>query len=106
MPHRVAKPKDKASVENMVANIYRIVHGPLRNEVFSSLAELNVAIRQQIDEFNLKPYQKREGTRREIFEKYEVPHMRDLPSEIFEIKRITKAKVQRNYHIMLGEDKN
>lgn len=103
---RVAKPKDKASVENMVANIYRIVHGPLRNEVFSSLAELNVAIRQQIDEFNLKPYQKREGTRREIFEKYEAPHMRDLPSEIFEIKRITKAKVQRNYHIMLGEDKN
>lgn len=32
--------------------------------------------------------------------------MRDLPSELFEIKKTTTAKIQRNYHIYLGEEKN
>jgi hypothetical protein len=32
--------------------------------------------------------------------------MRDLPPDLFEIRKITSAKVQRNYHIFLGEDKN
>jgi hypothetical protein len=32
--------------------------------------------------------------------------MADLPNEMFEIKKSTKAKVQRNYHVFLGEEKN
>jgi len=103
---RVAKPKDKASVESAVGIVYKRVYAPLRNETFHSLQSLNDAIRQQLDLHNNKPYQKKAGSRKTIFEAYELPQMGSLPSELFEIKKIASAKVQRNYHIYLGEEKN
>ena len=103
---RVRKPKDKASVENAVSQVYRSVYAPLRNEVFFSLQALNGAIIQQLEVFNEKSYQKKEGSRKSLFETYELPVMRPLPSDLFEIKKITRAKIQRNYHIFLGEEKN
>ena len=103
---RVAKPKDKASVEHAVGTVYTRIYAPLRDEIFHSLEELNAAIRVQLHEHNHKPYQKKSGSRWEIFEGYELAQMRDLPQELFEVKKIIKAKVQRNYHVFLGEEKN
>lgn len=103
---RVAKPKDKASVENAVTQVYRRIYAPLRNEVFPSIEALNEAIRLQLIRHNEQPYQKRPGSRKSLFDQYELPKMRCLPPELFEIKRIAKAKVQRNYHVFLGEEKN
>lgn len=103
---RVRKPKDKASVENMVRTIYSRVYAPLRNKIFHSLAELNEGIREQLAIHNTTPYQKKAGTRKSVFEQYEWPVMKDLPCDLFEIKQTTKAKVQRNYHVFLGEEKN
>jgi len=103
---RVGKPKDKASVENAVTQVYRRVYAPLRDEVFHSIEALNKAIAGQLTRHNEKPYQKRTGTRQSLFERCERPQMRDLPPDLFEIKKITRAKVQRNYHVFLGEEKN
>ena len=103
---RAGKPKDKGSVENAVRIAYQRIYAPLRNENFFSLEELNAAIRTQLDVHNKKAYQKKEGSRYDVFHQYELPQMRPLPSELFELKKIVKAKVQRNYHIMLGEEKN
>jgi transposase len=103
---RVAKPKDKASVENSVTNVYRRLYAPLRNEVFFSLQELNQALERQLHLHNHLPFQKKEGTRRELFEEFEKPLLRPLPSDVFELKKTISAKVQRIYHVMLGEDKN
>lgn len=103
---RSAKPKDKASVENMVSTVYTRIYAPLRNEIYHSEAELNAAIIQQLGKHNNLPYQKKEGTRRSIFETYALPNMRDLPSQMFELKKSTIAKAQRNYHVYLGEEKN
>lgn len=41
---RVRHPRDKASVENGVGQIYRRVFAPLRNQEFYSLEQLNAAI--------------------------------------------------------------
>jgi len=103
---RVAKPKDKASVENMVSTVYNRIYGPLRNEVFPSLEDLNEGINRQLKHHNAKGYQKKEGSRQSVFEEFEAPVMRDLPPDLFEIKKTTGAKVQRNYHVFLGEEKN
>jgi transposase len=103
---RVGKPKDKASVENAVTQVYRRIYARLRNEVFHSLEALNTAIRQQLKHHNEQPYQKRSGSRKSLYEEFEAPQMRDLPPDLFEIKKITRAKVQRNYHVFLGEEKN
>lgn len=103
---RVGKPQDKASVENMVGTVYQRIYAPLRNEVFHSLDQLNAAIRGQLHIHNAKPYQQKEGTRHELFHTYELPVMKDLPSDVFEIKKTVRAKVRRNYHVFLGEEKN
>lgn len=103
---RVASPKDKASVENAVTQMYRRIYAPLRDEVFHSIEDLNTAIAAQLQRHNTTPYQKKSGTRQSLFEQYELPQMRALPADLFEIKKMASAKVQRNYHIFLGEEKN
>jgi len=103
---RPGKPKDKASVENAVQQVYRRIYGPLRNQVFHSLESLNEAISKELMRHNQKSYQKLPGNRQASFERDERPAMRDLPADHFEIKKITRAKVQRNYHVFLGEEKN
>lgn len=103
---RVAKPKDKASVENAVNLAYQRIYAPLRNDEFYSLADLNQAFMKQLILHNETPYKKKPGNRKAIFEAYELPLMRQLPSELFEVKKITSAKVQRNYHVFIGEEKN
>ena len=84
---RVAKPKDKASVENMVGTAYTRVYAPLRNEIYHSLDELNEAIGQQLTIHNAKPFQKKQGSRQEIFEAFELPVMRDLPADLLKSRK-------------------
>lgn len=103
---RPGKPKDKASVENMVSTIYKRVYAPLRNETFHSLSELNRAITQALKEHNQLPFQKRPGSRLACFEAEEQALLSALPRHRFEAKKSTSAKVQRNYHVYLGEEKN
>ena len=103
---RVGKPKDKASVENMVATVYRRIYAPMRNTVFHSLEELNQSIRHQLSLHNTRPYQNRKGNRLEVFQNCELPVMKDLPSDLFEVRKITKSKVRRDYHVFIGEEKN
>ena len=103
---RVGKPKDKASVENAVSQAYRRIYAPLRNDLFHSMEQLNEAIGKQLNEHNGKAYQKKQGCRQSVFQLTERPVMRDLPSDLFEIKHITTAKIQNNYHVFLGEEKN
>ena len=100
---RVRKPKDKASVEGAVRICYQRIYAPLRDEIFYSIEELNEAIRYQLDLHNAMEYQKKQGSRKSHFEDYEKPYMRELPSEIFKIKRIAKATVQKNYHVSVTE---
>ncbi len=102
---RVGKPKDKASVENMVNTVYRRIYAPLRNETFHSIEELNAAITEQLSQHNNKPYQQKQGTRKSVFEAFELPVMRSLPCDLFELKKTITPQVRRNYHVFLGEDK-
>lgn len=101
---RVAKPKDKAPVENGVKITYRRIYAPLRNETFHSLSALNGAIKQQIDLHNQTLLQGRDYCRKELFEAQEKGLLQPLPMEDFVLKHRAEAKVQKNYHITLGED--
>jgi hypothetical protein len=102
----VAKPKDKASVEGAVGIAYHRIYAPLRNEVFHSLQELNAGILKQLALHNSTPYQKKAGSRQQVFQDFELPQMRPLPSEVFEVRKTVQAKIQRNHHVFLGEEKN
>ena len=101
---RVGKPKDKASVENMVSTVYQRIYAPLRNDIFHSIEELNEGIRRQLDKHNNLPYQQKVGTRKSVFESEEHPVMKSLPSDLFEIKKTLTPLVRRNYHVYVTED--
>ena len=104
MPARVRKPRDKASVEKAVHLAYQRVFAPLRNENFNSLEELNAGIRKQLIGHHGRQFRNGDLGRGELFEQQEKPLLRSLPSSRLEIKRTVHAKVQKNYHVVLGKD--
>jgi transposase len=59
IPARVRKPKGKPNAESSVGNISTWITAALRNEQFFSLAELNRAIREKLEAFNARSFQKK-----------------------------------------------
>lgn len=103
---RVAKPRDKAGVESSVNTAYYRVYAPLRNEQFHSLTALNKAVLEKTETLNRSKYQGRDYSRYEKFISLEQPLLRPLPDGAFVPKSTRSAKVARNYHVMLGEDRH
>ena len=99
IPARIRAPKDKPNVEGSVGVISTWITAALCNEQFFSLAELNKAIRRKLEEFVNRPFQKKEGTRYEIFCDEELPLLAKLPATPYELAEWKKATVQFNYHI-------
>ena len=71
----------------------------LRKEQFFSLAELNRAIREKLEQFNRRLFQKKEGGRLDLFLEDEKPLLSPLPATRFELSDWKTATVQFNYHI-------
>ena len=99
IPARVRRPKDKPNAEGSVRHVSTWIIAALRNEQFFSLYELNGAIREKLSEFNRKPFQKKEGSRLELFRNEELPVMASLPALPYELADWASAKVLFNYHI-------
>lgn len=100
---RVAKPRDKSTVEKAVDLVYKRVYAPLRDKVFFSLEELRQATRERLKEHNHALFQKKNHSRYDMYLQ-EKEKLEPLPSTPFEIKYSVDAKVQKNYHITLGQD--
>ncbi len=99
IPARVRAPRDKPNAEGTVGVISTWILAALRDEQFFSLAELNAAIRQKLHEFSNKPFQKKDGTRYDIYLKEELPLLMPLPQTRYELAEWKQATVQFNYHI-------
>jgi transposase len=101
---RSYKPRDKAMVERAVSIVYNHIYAPLRHEVFHSLPELNHHISQQLEKLNDKRYKGSAYSRRQLFDNQEKSLLKELPAELFTLKKCIQATVQRNYHVQLSED--
>ena len=103
LPARIKKPRDKNRVENAVGVIETWIMAALRNGQFFSLHELNAAIKEKLEEFNARPFQKIKGSRQEKFME-EKPFLLPLPKHPFELAEWKVATVQRDYHVaFLGQ---
>ena len=102
IPARVRTPKDKPNAEGTVGNISTWITAALRNEQFFSLAELNCAIREKLEQFNRRLFQKKEGSRLDLFLEDEKPLLSPLPATHFELSDWKTATVQFNYHISVN----
>jgi transposase len=85
MPAGVRKPKQKASVEGTIGKIATAIIAKLRNKSFYSLEELKLAVAKELKRFNDAPFQKREGSRTQVFNEVEKKHLRELPDIPYEI---------------------
>ena len=100
MPAEVRKPKQKPSVEGSVGKIARKIIGMLRHETFHSLEALNRGIMDALAKLNSKEFQKRNGSRKILFETEEKPMLRALPLLPFELCEWSyNHKVGPNSHI-------
>lgn len=99
MPARSRKPRDKARAEKGVQDVERRILARLRHRSFFSLHELNEAIQWLLIEYNTKPFQKLEGSRRSLFEQLDQPALRPLPADAFEYAEWKKARVNIDYHV-------
>lgn len=99
IPARVRKPKDKPNAEGSVGSISTWITAALRNEQFFSLTELNSAIREKLEAFNARLFQKKEGSRLSLFRDEELPLLAPLPATPYELAEWKQATVQFNYHI-------
>mgnify|MGYP001097377086 CR=1 FL=1 len=98
IPARVRAPKDKSTVEGTVGIISTWIPAAIRNQQFLSLRELNLAIREKLQIFNNKSFQKKDGSRAILFAD-EKPFLLPLPPRAFELAAWKIATVQYNYHI-------
>ena len=98
IPTRPRTPKDKAFVEGSVGVVSTWILAALRNRQFFSLRELNLAIREKLEAFNHKPFQKKDGSRASMFEEEQL-FLLPLPANPFELSEWKTATVQYNYHI-------
>jgi transposase len=106
MPARVRRPRDKALVEGAVRLVYQRISARLRGKVFFSLAQVNAAIRELLEDHNRRPFSRLPYSRRELFEWVEIQTLRPLPAEPFMLKSTIEATVAINYHVELREDRH
>ena len=105
LPARVLAPKDKAAVEGSVGQVTTHIIAKLRNHQFFDLYEMNMAIRETLENFNNAPFQKKEGSRSSVFTEEELPFLRPLPQCPYEYAEWRKSTVQAQlpYYAGLSE---
>jgi transposase len=101
LPARPRKPKDKAKVEVAVQVVERWILARLRNETFFSLVALNRRIAELLEELNDKPMRTYGASRRAMFERFDKPALRPLPTERFQPGTWKRAKVNIDCHVEL-----
>lgn len=104
MATRVRKPRDKATVETSVRVAYQRIYSRLRNIEAFSLGELNDHIQNKLETLNARNFKGRDYSRTDLFIQYEKANLKPLPAVGYEVKKSTTSKVQRNYHVILGEN--
>jgi transposase len=102
LPARAYKPKDKSKAENGVRIVERWILWCLRKEIFTSLVELNDAIKALLERANARKFQKLAGCRRDLLDKIDRPAMKPLPSSRYEFAEFRKARLGSDYHLDIG----
>ena len=103
VPARAAEPKDKAKVENAVGCIERQILAPLRHITFTSIGEINAAIKSKLAVFNDQSFQKMKTSRRELFESLDKPALKPLPKDRYQYAEWCKAKINIDYHFVFDD---
>ena len=105
MPTQIKKPKQKASVEGTVGKIATAIIARLRNETFYTLEALKTSVKKALKEFNDEPFQKRSGSRTDVFLGEEKASLRELSAVPYEIANwVYDRKIYPDCHITFNKN--
>jgi transposase len=104
LPARPRHPRDRAKAEVGVQIAERWLLAVLRHETVTSLAAGNAALRPLLERLNGRPFKKRFGSRRSLFEALDRPALRPLPLTPYEFAHWKLAKVSIDYHVAAAGD--
>jgi predicted DNA-binding protein YlxM (UPF0122 family) len=105
-PTRSYAPQDKALVENAVNLAYQRIYYPLRDMDFFSLDDLNREIRKLLKGYNNLLFQRKQASRRELFQSVERSYLKPLPDTPYELKDYRRAKVQKIGYVYFSPEKS
>lgn len=105
-PTRTYSPQDKALVENAVNLTYQRIYYPLRNMTFFSLTDLNREIKRLLELYNDLLFQRKDASRKELFQSVEREYLKPLPQANYEMKDYRRAKVQKMGYVYFSPDKH
>lgn len=105
-PTRSYSPQDKALVENAVNLVYQRIYYPIREMDFFSLADLNSEIKKLLNGYNNLLFQRKQASRRELFQSVERSYLKPLPETAYELKDYRRAKVQKIGYVYFSPDKS
>ncbi|MFP2923894.1 IS21 family transposase [Pyxidicoccus sp. 3LG] len=101
LPARPRRPRDKAKVEVGVLLAERWILAALRHRHFTSLAQVQQAVKPLLEKLNTRPMRKLGKSRWELFEQVEKSSLRALPARPYELAFWKKARVNIDYHVEL-----
>jgi transposase len=99
IPARPRKPRDKAKVESGVLVAQRWIVAALRNHTLFGIEQANEAIWDKLEDLNDRQFQKREGSRRQMYLTVDRPALRPLPSSRYVFADWYTPKVNIDYHV-------
>ncbi len=103
LPARPYKPRDKAKVEVGVQVVQRWILARLRHQTFFSLASLNAAIGELVEQLNDRPMRGLGTTRRALFEQLDCPALLPLPETAYEYAEWRRCRVGLDYHVAIDK---
>ncbi|MFZ5495028.1 MAG: IS21 family transposase [Verrucomicrobiota bacterium] len=103
LPARPRRPRDKAKAEAGVLIAHRWILAVLRHHRLTSLAEMNTAIREPLERLNTRPLRHLKRSRRELFDAWDRPAARALPTEPYQYAVWRQATVSIDYHIAVEQ---
>ena len=105
LPAAVKAPRQKNSTEGTVGDIATSIIAKLRNRRFYSFQDLRDGVLQKLKEHNEASFEKRGGSRLEVFVNEEKDCLRPLPAVRYEIGGwVYGRKVQLNSHVQFEKN--
>jgi Transposase and inactivated derivatives len=106
LPARAYHPRDKALVENAVRIIYSRIYVAVNKQSYTSIKQLNEAIRIALEDHNNAHLRGRNYSRRQQFNEVELSALKPLPALRYEMKKVQYATTAKNGHVVLSSDKH
>jgi transposase len=98
-PARPYRAKDKPKVELSVKLVQRWILARLRHLDFFTLAELNLAIRDLLDNLNHRLIRRYGKSRYQLYMELDKPALKPLPSQRYRYREFKSCTVNIDYHV-------